>query len=107
MQHLGIIFVNNQLDAQFFFVYIYFSSLHVSNTRVPIIRRIHCINTTSGICHSMYVTVWYTGSIQTCVPDSPDDEHMGARNIKRIEINIYEKEMCIKLVIYKNYGFMP
>jgi len=55
----------------------------------------------------MYVTVWYTGSIQTCVPDSPDDEHMGARNIKRIEINIYEKEMCIKLVIYKNYGFMP
>ena len=38
--------------------------------------------------------------------DSPDDEHMGARNIQRIEINIYEKELCIKLVIYKNYTWM-
>jgi hypothetical protein len=51
--HLGIILVNNQLDAQFFFVYVYFSSLHVSSTPVLIIRRISCINTTSGICHSM------------------------------------------------------
>jgi hypothetical protein len=28
--HLGIIFVNNQHDVQFFFVYVYFYSLHVS-----------------------------------------------------------------------------
>ena len=28
--HLGIIFVNNQLDAQFFLMYVYFYSLHVS-----------------------------------------------------------------------------
>jgi len=26
--HLGIIFVNNQLDAQFFFMYVYSNSLH-------------------------------------------------------------------------------
>jgi len=51
VQHLGIIFVNNQLDAQIFFMYVYFYSLRVSGSRVPIIRRINCINTTSGICH--------------------------------------------------------
>ena len=38
--HLGIIFVNNQLDAQFFFIYVYFYSAHVSDSHVPIIRRI-------------------------------------------------------------------
>jgi len=48
---LGIIFVNNQLDAQFFLMYVYFYSLHVSGSHVPIIRRINCINTTSSICH--------------------------------------------------------
>ena len=44
--HLGIIFVNNQLDAQFFFVYVYFYSLHVSASHVPIIERINCIRRT-------------------------------------------------------------
>jgi hypothetical protein len=28
-RHSSIIFVNNELDAQFFFMYIYFYSLHV------------------------------------------------------------------------------
>jgi len=50
--HLGIILVSNQLDAQFF-LYVYFCSLHVSSNPVLIIRRITCINTTSGICHSV------------------------------------------------------
>jgi len=66
---------------------------------VLIIRRINCINTISGIYHSMKVAVKCTGvdgtgSIQTCTPDghlhtviytryrintiySPDDEHRG------------------------------
>jgi hypothetical protein len=48
-----IIFVNNQFDAQLFFMYVYFYSLHVSCSHVPIIRRINFINTTSGICHSV------------------------------------------------------
>jgi len=48
-----VIFVNNQLDAQFFFIYVYFYSLYVSGSHVPIIRRINCINTASGICHSL------------------------------------------------------
>jgi hypothetical protein len=51
--HLGIIFVNNQLDAQFFFMYVHFYSLSVSGSHVPIIRRVNCINTTSGVCHSV------------------------------------------------------
>jgi len=38
--------------------------------------------------------------------DSPDDNHVGACNTYRIEINIHEKELCIKLVIYKNYTEM-
>ena len=43
-----------------------------------IIRRVNCINTTSGICHLHRVT--YTrGRIDTI--DSPDDEHLVARNI--------------------------
>ena len=49
----NIILFNDQLDAQFFFVYIYFNSLHVSSIQVLIIRRFNCINTMSGICHSM------------------------------------------------------
>ena len=60
------------------------------------------------------------GLIQTCTPighlyrvtytrcridiiNSPDDGHMAARNMSRIEINIHEKELCVKLVIYKDY----
>jgi len=46
--------VNNQLDAQFFFIiFVYYNSLHVSSNCVLIIRRVNCINTTSGICHSI------------------------------------------------------
>ena len=54
--------VNNQLDAQFFFlVFLYSSSLHVSSNQVLIIRRVNCINTTSGICHYLQVAVWCVG----------------------------------------------
>jgi len=38
--------------------------------------------------------------------NSPDDGHMAARNMWRIEINIHEKELCVKLVIYKDYTEM-
>jgi len=50
---LGINFVSNQLEAQFFFIYVYFYPLHISGSDVHIIRRINCSNTTSGICHSV------------------------------------------------------
>ena len=45
--------VSNQLDAQVFSVCVYFDTLHVSSNHVLVIRRLNCINTTSGICHSM------------------------------------------------------
>jgi hypothetical protein len=45
-KYVCLIFVNNQLDAQFFFMHVYFYSLHVSGSHVPIIRRINCINMT-------------------------------------------------------------
>jgi len=53
LQLINIPIANNQLDVQFFFMYVCFYSLHVSGSHVPIIRRINCINTTSGIYHSV------------------------------------------------------
>jgi len=48
-----------------FFLYIYFYSLQVSGSHVHIIRRITCINAVPGICHSVYMTVWYVGPTHT------------------------------------------
>jgi hypothetical protein len=38
--------------------------------------------------------------------NSPDDGHMVARNMYGIEINVHEKELCVELVIYKDYTEM-
>ena len=43
------VLVINQLDTQFFFLYVYFNSLHVSSNPVLIIRTVNCINKTSGM----------------------------------------------------------
>jgi uncharacterized cupin superfamily protein len=67
--HLGTNLVNSQLDAQFLCVYLI--SLHVSSNPVLTIMRINCVNTTS----------------RTDKIDSPDDEHVVARNMYRSEIN--------------------
>jgi hypothetical protein len=74
---LPTIFVNNQLDAQFFFMYVYFYSLHVSGSHVPIIKRIN------WSIHLLYVTLyrWPFGVqvwlrlrlIQTCTPSIEGD----------------------------------
>ena len=42
--HLGIILINNQRDAQFFFVYVYFDTLHVLSNPVFIIIEQRCAN---------------------------------------------------------------
>ena len=104
-----------------FFLYIYSNSLHVSSTPVLIIRRINCINVTSGICHSMQVTVKCAGldgnpskklhtrrsptqlTYTRCrinTIDSSDDVHRGARNMQRIGINIYMKKRIVRKVGY-------
>jgi len=36
--------------------------------------------------------------------NSPDGGHMAVRNMWRTEINIHEKGLCVKLVIYKDYN---
>jgi hypothetical protein len=63
------------------------------------------------------------GLIQTCTPNghlcratytrchidtinSPEDGHMAAGNMWRIEINIHEKELYVKLVIYKDVTYI-
>jgi len=56
------------------FLCIYFNSLHVSSNLVLIIRRINCINTTSGICHSVLVTVSCAGHLHT--KRSPTQSYM-------------------------------
>jgi len=85
------------------FVYLY--SLHVSVNHVPIIWRINCINVIPGINHSVWTTVWYAGWDETSrrpyratytryhidTVNSPDDGHMVARIMYRIEMNIHEK----------------
>jgi len=38
--------------------------------------------------------------------NSPDNGHMVARNMHGIEINIHDKELCVELVIYKDYTEM-
>ena len=64
-------------------MYVYFYSLHVSDSYVSIIRR--------------------TDTIDKII--SADDGHIAVRNMWRIEINIHEKEFCVKLVIYKDKIF--
>jgi len=49
--HPGMILVNIQLDAQLF-IYVYFYSLHVSGSHVPIIRKIIV-----SMRHLVYVTL--------------------------------------------------
>ena len=95
-------------------LYIYFNSLNVSSNPVLIIRRINCINTVSGICHTLSVTVSCAGPTCTrnvhrhrltytrdCIDtiDSPDDEH-GVCS-KRVENWSKYIELCVKLVIYQ------
>jgi hypothetical protein len=67
--HLGIIPVNNQLDALFEYIY-FFNSLHVSSTQCSSSGETNCINTSSGMFQSMMVvTAWYT-SKETGIPGS-------------------------------------
>jgi hypothetical protein len=48
-----------------FSYYVYFFSLHVSGDYVPIIRRNNCIYAALGICHSVWIIVWYAGWHET------------------------------------------
>ena len=75
-------------------MYVYFYSLHVSGSHVPIIRRIIV-----SMRHLVYVTLrrWLSGmevnvhtsdinQVAHWYNNSPDDGHMAARNMYRMEI---------------------
>jgi len=51
-------------------------------------------------------TEWHIPDVVLIQWNSPDDGQMANRNMQRKEINIYEKELCVKLVIYKDYTEM-
>ena len=87
------ILANDQLDT-FFYVFIYFVSLHVSSITMHIIGRSNCINTSSGmisLCKWLlgmpswpaYQAVTQTNHIRWCINAiwSPDDVHCDARNM--------------------------
>ena len=85
-------------------MYVYSYSLHVSDSYVSIIRRINfIISIQTFVPESHLQREAYTGyHIDTI--NSPEDGHIGVRNMQRIEINIHAKELCVKLVIYKDYN---
>jgi hypothetical protein len=74
---LGIILVNNQLDA-LFSMHLFISLLYMfRTTQCSSSAESNCINTSSGIFHCLWVTVRYAGP---------------------------EGQKCVKLVINKNYN---
>jgi len=112
-------FVNKQLDTQFFYMYVYFYSPHFWTAMCPSGELYRC-----GIWYmSLYVDDRLVcRSICFCIPDghlhtvtctrcridtfnSPDG-HITVGNMWRIEINIHEKELCVSLVICKDHTEM-
>ena len=90
VQHLGIIFVNNQLDAHFFFMYVYFCSLHVSGSHVPIIRRINCIK------NLVYVTVYrWPFGVQVWM-----SVYFYSLHVSGSHVPIIRRVKCIKNLVY-------
>jgi hypothetical protein len=99
------------------FLCICFNSLHVSSNLVLIIRRINCINTTSGIWHSVSVTISCAFPFRPAQEIVTDTEcyipevvliqmillMMSTRLLETCrELKyIHRKELCIKLVIYQ------
>ena len=81
--------------------------VHVTMYRWPfgvqVWMRLRLIQTCTSNGH-LYRVTYTRCSIDTI--NSPDDGYMAARNMWRIEINIHEKELCVKLVIYKDYTEM-
>ena len=71
------------------FLCVYFNSLHVSS-KLVLIMRISCINTTSGICHSVSVTVSCAGRKGTL--SLPTFHH----NEKQLyQYNIWCMSLCV------------
>ena len=75
-------FANDQLDA-LFYIFIYYTSLHVSSITVLIIRRSNCINTSSGM---ISLCEWLLG-----MPDRHTKRSLTQTNHTRWCINTIKK----------------
>jgi len=96
-----------------FSVYIYSKSLHISSTTVFIIRRINCINMTSGICqiwHLVYVTLCrWPSSVQVWMETCTLDGHLHRVTYTRYYINSLNPELnpiCYLLALLGAHHFL-
>jgi len=89
---LTTIHVNNHLDAQFS-MYVYFYSLHVSGSHVPIIRRI-----VVSMWHLVYVTLCRWPSGMQVIPDG--QLHRVTRSYQTV---IYTVTRSYQTVIYTEW----
>ena len=63
------------MHNSFLYIYFIFNPLHVPSTSCSSSGETNCVNTTSGDCHSVSVTVSCAG-LPTCILFvSPDDEY--------------------------------
>jgi len=99
--HLITIFVKrNQLDAQFFFLYMFISILYMfratkcssSEESIVSIRPLVYVTLSKPAYHTgTYIVTYSRGRIDTI--DSPDDERLFARNVYRTGINKLRKRI--------------
>ena len=84
-----------------FFLYVYFYSLHVSGSHVPIIRRINCIKSTPGICHSEISEQFKIGTSYTL------KFHLHKNFIKILSLSINNNtHFKAQLIVILNYSLV-
>ena len=74
--HLGIILVNNQIDALFQCVYLLSLLYMFRAAKCSSSEESNCVNTSSGIYHSVKVTAWYAGQAYQAFTYTDDIYHM-------------------------------
>ena len=95
-----------------YFLCIYFNSVHVSSNLMLIIRRTNCINT-SGICHSVSVTISCACRKEWHIPDVVLIQLIFLMMSTRLFETctklkqIHWKELCVRLVIYQEATSCP
>jgi hypothetical protein len=79
-----------------FFIFIYYTSLHVSSITVPIIRRSNCINTSSGM---ISLCEWLLGMPVRRELQFPPD-----RDTKQLLTQTNHTRWCINTIRSPDYG---
>ena len=102
--HLGIILYNDQLDSQFFFLYMFISILYL-------FRAFKCSSSGDSIVSIRYIvyvtlTVWYAvldgRSVQTCIPDGHLHRvihvYFISLHVSSIQVLIIRRFSCINTI---------